>query len=277
MLRDKQILRFIRVICCSLLLAGLFFSCVNVKPSEFTYFRSSNPAFPQLVETSLPRISTIQRGDILGVLVSTLNKESNEFLNFANINAIPVTVFSGSGASSGSQPLGFPVDSLGYITMPVIGRQRVGGLTLTQAEVKLHDELEKTLKETSVSVRFMNHKFSVLGEVGQVGTYNLLDDQTTLLDVLATCGDLTEYAKRDSITVIRYKNGMREIGKVNMQTQAVFKSPYFYVQNGDVIYVEPTKDKLIPPRPLGPTLQRIPIYLSLATSILSLIFLATRL
>ncbi|MBD2752556.1 polysaccharide biosynthesis/export family protein [Spirosoma validum] len=252
-------------------------SCTSVKPPQFDYFKSKDRSFPKLVETVVPQVSRIQKGDILGVIVSSLNKESNEILNFTNVNSLPVSVFSGGSVSGGSQPLGFLVDSSGYISMPIIGRQKVDGLTLELAESKLRANLEKTLKEPSVNVRFMNHKFSVLGEVKQVGTFNLLDDQTTILDVLAACGDLTEYAKRDSITVIRNKNGMREIGKVNLRSLAVFKSPYFYIQNGDVVYVEPTQDKVIAPKPLSAGLQKVAIYVGLATSVVSLIFLGSRL
>ncbi len=252
-------------------------SCTTVKSPRFEYFRTRGGSFPKVVATVAPQTSKIQKGDILGVIVSSLNKESNEILNFTNVNSLPVAAFSGGSVGGNSQPLGFLVDSSGHISMPFIGRQKVEGLTLEMAELKLRADLDKTLKEPSVNVRFMNHKFSVLGEVNRVGTFNLLDDQTTILDVLAACGDLTEYAKRDSITIIRTKNGMREIGKVNLRNLTVFTSPYFYIQNGDVVYVEPNQDKIISPKPLNTGLQRVAIYVGLATSLVSLIFLGSRL
>lgn len=266
-----------RIAIVALLLASQISSCLSIRSSQFDYFRSRDRSYPKLVETTVPRVSRIQQGDILGVIVSSLNKESNEILNFTNVNSLPVSVFSGGSVNSGTQPLGFLVDSSGHISMPIIGRQQVDGLTLEMAENKLRAALEKTLKEPSVNVRFMNHKFSVLGEVKQVGTFNLLDDQTTILDVLAACGDLTDYARRDSITVIRNKNGMREIGKISLRSLSVFKSPYFYIQNGDVVYVGPTQDKVIAARPIGTGLQKLAIYVGLATSVVSLIFLGTRL
>ena len=122
----------------------------------------------------------------------------------------------------------------------------------------------------------MNHKFSVLGEVGKVGTFNLLDDHTTILDVLSASGDLTPYAKRDSVMIIRHKGNRREIGRINLRNRDVFKSPYFYIQNGDVVYVEPTKDKELPVKQLNQNFQRIPVYLSLFTVITSLILVFTR-
>jgi polysaccharide biosynthesis/export protein len=199
-------------------------------------------------------------------------------LNFPTISSLPVSVFSAGAGGAGNQPIGFPVDSAGYIAMPIIGKQKVEGLTIESAEIKLRTELEKTLKEPSVNVRFMNHKFSVLGEVGNIGTFNLLDDQTTILDALIAAGDLSEYAKRDSVMVIRNKNGMREIGRVNFRTREVFTSPYFYLQNGDIIYVEPTKDKTLPPKPiLSANTQRVVTYLGVVTGLLSIIILLIRL
>jgi polysaccharide export outer membrane protein len=85
----------------------------------------------------------------------------------------------------------------------------------------------------------------VLGEVNDVGSFTLLDDRTTLIDALASAGDMTDYAKRDSVTVIRVVDGKRTIGNLNLLTNEVFSSPYFFIKNGDVIYVEPIKEKIV--------------------------------
>lgn len=261
-----------------LLVSGWLVSCISTKSvPKFEYFQSKDPNYPVLIETTASKVSVIQRGDILGIIVSTLNKESNEILNFPTISSLPISTFSGASIGGSSQPLGYPVDSSGAVSMPIIGHQQVAGLTLEQAELKLKQALNLALKEPSVNVRFMNHKYLVLGEVGRPGTFNLLDDQTTILDVLASSGDLSLYAKRDCVMVIRQRNGAREVGRINLRNRDVFKSPYFYVQNGDVVYVEPTKDKEIPVRQLDPILQRVPIYLGLFTTLLTLIVLIVRL
>jgi len=232
------------------------------------YFQADSVAFPAYIETQIPQVSKIQKDDILAIIVSSLNKESNEILNFANVNALPVSVFSGS-VGGGSQPLGFPVDSAGYVAMPLIGTVQVAGLTLQKAEERIRKELEKSIKEPVVNVRFMNYKFSILGEVGGAGTYNLLDDRTTILEAIALAGDLTVFAKRDSIMVIRNANGKREIGLVNLRNRSVFTSPYFYLKNGDIIYVEPNSSKVLPEIPYQQQpppslfLQRAPLVLSL--------------
>jgi polysaccharide export outer membrane protein len=269
----------------------LFFllaSCATVKPvtpppPQLEYFQSKDLTFPAYVEMAVPKISTIQKGDILGIIISSLNKESNEIMNFYNISSLPLASFSPGGESRGasSQPLGYPVDSLGNVSIPLIGKQKLDGLTIQQAEGKVKDAVEKTLKDPAVNIRFMNHKFTVLGEVGHAGIFNLLNDQTTLIEAITAAGDLTMFGKRDSIRVIRTVGNKREIGLVNLRNRDVFMSPYFYIRNDDIIYVEPTKDKALPvPQPPqqqpGLFVQRAPIYLSLATTLISLVYLLTR-
>ncbi|WP_020601216.1 polysaccharide biosynthesis/export family protein [Spirosoma panaciterrae] len=274
------------IVCCSI----IFFlsSCATIKPPapKFEYFQSNDPRFPTSIETIAPQISRIQKGDILGIIVSSLNKESNEIMNFYNISSLPLASFSpGGGGSSGggsTQPIGYPVDSLGNVAIPLIGKVRLDGLTIQQAEEKVRVEVEKTLKDPAVNIRFMNHKFTVLGEVKNVGIFNLLNDHTTLIDAITVAGDLSEYAKRDSIKVIRSVNGRREIGMVSLRNREVFTSPYFYVRHDDIIYVEPTKDKVLPLPPQeqiknSAFFQRAPLILSFLTTTFSLIVLLSRL
>ena len=270
-------------------LIGLLSSCATVKPplpppAQLGYFQSTDSTYPAYIETVTPKIAKIQTGDILGIIVSSLNKESNDIMNFYNINSLPLASFSPDGESGASrtQPLGYPVDSLGNVSIPLIGRQQLNGLTIQQAEDKIRGEVEKSLKDPAVSVRFMNHKFTVLGEVGRSGVFNLLNDRTTIIEAITAAGDLTIFGKRDSIKVIRTIGNKREIGLVNLRSRAVFASPYFYLRNDDIIYVEPTKDKFIPlpqpPQEKQPSLfvQRAPFYLSVLTTLISLVYLFSR-
>lgn len=263
-------------------------SCAPVKPPvipppQLTYFQSKDTTLPAYIETVVPQVAKIQTGDILGIIISTLNKESNEILNFYNVSSLPLASFSpgSSAGGSSSQPLGYPVDSLGDVSIPLIGKQKMSGLTIQQAEEKIRIEINKTIKDPAVSIRFMNHKFIVLGEVGQVGIFNLLNDHTTLIEAITAAGDLTMFGKRDSIRVIRTVGTRREIGLVNLRTRDVFTSPYFYLKNNDIIYVEPTKDKVLPivqapQQPPSIFIQRAPLYLSFVTTLVTLIYLLKR-
>ncbi len=269
----------------NLLIASLvsfqFSACKTVKapPTRLEYFVGKDSIFPAQIKTVVPQVTKIAKGDILGIIVSSLNKEANETFNFYNVSSLPVTTFSAGSSGGSTQPIGYPVDSVGDVAIPMIGKQKLEGLTLQQAEEKIRVRIEQTLKEPTVNIRFMNHKFTVLGEVGNVGIFNLLNDNTTIIEALTAAGDLTIYGKRDSIKVIRDYGGRREIGRVSLRSREVFVSPYFYVRNDDIIYVEPTKDKVLPATPEQPSLfiQRAPLFLTLASTILSLVFLVTRL
>ncbi|GAB2772017.1 polysaccharide biosynthesis/export family protein [Rhabdobacter roseus] len=242
-------------------------ACTSKTPStqRIAYFQTKSPIYPRSIETSKPEVSRISQDDLLAITVSSLNKESNEILNFSNVNSLAMATTAGGGGG-GSQPIGYAVDSLGTISMPFIGKQYVMGLTLPMAEEKIRLAIEKVLKDPAVSIRFMNHKFTVLGEANRVGIFSLVDDRTTLIEALSIAGDLTDNARRDSLTIIRYKNGLREIGTVNLLNQDVFASPYFYVKNGDVIYVAPYRDNMS--TTTEQRMRRLQIGISLVTTLL---------
>lgn len=285
MIRQKNYVQLFRKLFISCSVVYQLSSCTTIKPlptPHLEYFQSTDSISPVYITTIVPQISKIQKGDILGIIVSSLNKESNDIMNFYNVSSLPVTSFSpGATGGSSGQPIGYPVDSLGNVAIPLIGRQKLEGLTLQQAEEKVRIEVEKTLKDPAVNIRFMNHKFTVLGEVGNVGTFNLLNDQTTIIEAITAAGDLTIFGKRDSIMVIRSANGQREIGRVSLRTRDVFTSPYFYLRHDDIIYVEPTKYKMLPlpPQrqlPNSVFFQRAPFFLSLVTTIITLVVVLSR-
>ncbi|UHG94055.1 polysaccharide biosynthesis/export family protein [Spirosoma oryzicola] len=272
------------LVCIATFLLG---SCAVVKPvvppAKLEYFQSKDSLFPANIQTIAPHVSRIQVGDILGIIISSLNKDLNEIMNAYNISSLPVASFTPGGASSGAsgQPLGYPVDSLGYVSIPLLGKQKLDGLTIPQAEEKIRVEVGKTIKSPAVSIRFVNHKFTVLGEVSRVGTFNLLNDHTTIIEAITAAGDLTIFGKRDSVKVIRSVANRREIGLVSLRNRDVFSSPYFYVQNDDIIYVEPTKQKTIPesqPPQKQPSLfvQRAPFYLTFVTTLVTVVYLFSR-
>lgn len=246
------------------LFSTLFFfqSCITTPP--IAYFQTSDSLKFKQLKKIQPTITRIQRNDILAITVGSLNQESNEIMNFANVNALTTTSFPGQqGGIQRSQPLGYLVDSSGHVEVPFVGRLKLLDMTLEEAANAVRAEVVKSLKEPAINVRFLNHKFSVLGEVSRPGTYNLLDDRTTLPEALAMSGDLTIYGSRTNIMVLRENKGVREIARLNLLTQEVFNSPYYYLQNGDLIYIEPIKAK-------GTfndqRLQLIPIYTGIATT-----------
>jgi polysaccharide export outer membrane protein len=132
------------------------------------------------------------------------------------------------------------VDNDGYIDFPTLGHLHIGGMTKTEAETMIRERLTPNFKKAPiVNVRMVNYKISVLGEVLRPNSYTISNEKVNVFEALALAGDLTIYGKRDNITVIREKDGKREDGTVDLTSREIFNSPYYYVQQSDVIYVEP--------------------------------------
>ncbi len=252
------------------LLLPLFYSCVSTK--NITYFQGKGSIDTTRYTTLSaiePMIPKIQSDDILAITVSSLSEESNIVFNFPNINAITTTNFPGSSnGQPRNQPLGYLVDPSGNIEMPLVGKTKLLGLTLEESGNLIKEKLEKFLKEPTVNVRLLNHKFTVIGEVNKPGVYNLLDNHTTLPEVIGMAGDLTIYGRRDNVMIVRTTNGKREVVKINLTSREFLDSPYYFIQNADVIYVETMKGKITS---TDRTIQLIPIVTGVASTFILLL------
>ncbi|MFN4152899.1 MAG: polysaccharide biosynthesis/export family protein, partial [Candidatus Sericytochromatia bacterium] len=246
-------------------------SCVTTK--NVTYFQGNDPldsvryAKLNKIEPLIPRI---QPDDILAVTVSSLSEESNQVFNFSNITPLITSNIPGISTNGvpRSQPLGYLVDPNGYIEMPLIGKIQVSNLLLEEAGTKVKQELTKFLKEPTVNIRYLNQKFTVIGEVNRPGVYNLLNNHVTLPEAIGVVGDLTIFGRRDNVMLIRTTEGKREMIKLDLNSRVVLESPYYYIQNNDIIYVEPTKGKITSS---DRTLQLIPIATGVTTSLVLLL------
>ncbi|UKJ07080.1 polysaccharide biosynthesis/export family protein [Solitalea lacus] len=214
-------------------------SCVSRK--EVTYFQ------PASVETDLSKldinnkfIAKIQPGDILAVLVSSLSPEASAMFNPfpapANLNQQNNTVL--------TPATGFLVDQTGCITLPLAGKIKLDGLSTKEAGDFLTQKLNKFLVDPTVNVRIQNYKISVMGEVVRPSLYSIPNEKISLPEALSLAGDLTIYGKRQNILVIRERNGQREFGRVDLTNRDMFSSPYYYLQSGDIVYVEPSSSRV---------------------------------
>ena len=251
-------------------IVSFFASCVSTK--NVTYFQGDDlldtVRYSVLTPIS-PVVPTIQVDDILSVTVSSLSEETNELFNRANITPLHTVNFPGVSGFGRTQPLGYLVDPNGFLEMPLIGKVKVAGLNADAAADIIKQELMKFVKNPSISVRFLSQKFTILGEVNRPGIYNLLSDRVTLPEVLGTAGDLTIFGKRDNVMLIRtYENGKREVVKINLNSRKVLDSPYYFMKNNDVIYVEPTAGRITSS---DRTLQLIPIVTGITTTLVLLV------
>lgn len=194
----------------------------------------AGPVFDSLVMPTEVRSLRIQADDLLAIGVQSQSADLKAVAPFVSANP----------AGTGGSDLEYLVDINGDINMPLVGKVPVKGLTTQQARDSITVHLSRFLKNPIVNVRLSNFRFSVLGEVNKAGTYSVRYEQVTILEALGQAGDLAKYGNRENILVIRQTDGVRRYGRINLHQRDVFKSPYFYIEQGDIIYVEPLKAKV---------------------------------
>ena len=145
---------------------------------------------------------------------------------------------------SGTTTAGFLVDQKGNIEYPRIGTIHAEGLTKEQLSETIKDKLKEQLTEPSVIVRFVNYKITVLGEVRSPGTFTLPTDKITILEALGLAGDITDFGRRSTVKILRENNNQREIGTINLTSKELFTSPFYHLQQNDVVFVEQESRKI---------------------------------
>jgi polysaccharide export outer membrane protein len=261
-----------------LLLLPLFTSCYNTK--KIIYFSNLNDTalgkFYQ--QDSVQRFQArIESGDILDIRVTSLNAAADAPFNLNGMASVG-NPEQGSGSSGGSAQggavsnRGFMVDPDGFIDYPFVGKLKVAGQTTSFIRDTLESLLgTQYLQHPTVSVRFQNFKITILGEVSHPASYTITSEKVSIIDALGMAGDLTFSGKRENILVVREVNGHREFGRMDMTSSEVFKSPYFYLKQNDLVYVEPHKFKIITSE--DRLTRNFTIFTSVITLVLTLIVL----
>jgi len=215
-------------------------SCVsNKKIAYFQDIQSVNQAKLDSAITFTEPV--IQPDDILSINVFTLNLQNGAIVNQA---ASTPTLGGNTNTSLATQNTGFLVDKNGEIELSLIGKLKVAGLTTYQARELIRDKASEVYKQPNVQLRFANFKVSVLGEVTSPSAYTLPNEKVTVLDALSLAGDLTIYGRRDNILIVRDNNGKKEFARLDLNSSKIFNSPFYYLKQNDVIYVEPNKRKV---------------------------------
>lgn len=208
----------------------------------------------------------IQSNDLLSIYVESETPEAT--LQFNQETNKIATSSSGAVLNPGTTGgvTGYLVNADGDITFPVLGKIHVAGLTHNELASTIEQRLvsEGHIKDPVVTVKLMNFKVSVLGEVAKPGQLVVDGERLTIFEALSMVGDLTIYGQRYNVTVIREENGMRTIGNLDLSSKEVFNSPYYYLHQNDVVYVEPNMKK-------KKTADRDPIVMTYISSGLSVI------
>jgi polysaccharide export outer membrane protein len=216
----------------------VFSSCVNTKKS--TYFYGSIDG-TIATETSVPE-SFIQKNDILSIAVSSPNPEATAMFNPQIVSGSYNQSLSTDQASN----TGYLVNSEGFIQFPILGNIKAAGLTKANLEDSISTTLlqKGLLRDPVISIRFLNFRVTVLGEVNKPSVVTMPNEKLSLLEALGLAGDITIYGNRQNIMVIREENQQKIIKRLNLNSSELFTSPYYYLKSNDIVYVEPNKAKV---------------------------------
>lgn len=185
----------------------------------------------------------IKPNDIVQVTILTLDVAVNAMLNAegtASFSTQPAT----SSGQAGGPVTGLMVDKDGNIELPVIGKIKIGGLTTAEARDSIHDKVEVHYKNPVVNVKLSNMAITIIGEVTRPATYYIPNEKVSVLDAIGLAGDLTLFGKRENILLIRDSAGVKQFARFNLTSSSIVNSPYFYLQQGDLVYVEPNTARI---------------------------------
>jgi len=215
--------------------------------------------------------------DRLTVVVNSRDPELaapfNTSTSFNSLTGTPLSTYSSNATSLQIRT----VDEDGNLDMPIIGPIQCKGKTRSELAQEIADKIREGgyISDPTVNIQFADMKISVIGEVARPGQYNITNDRISLLDALSLAGDLTIYGVRSDIKVIREENGVRTTATLDLTSQDIYDSPYFYLQQNDVVYVKPNKYRA----QAGEISQNRSFYISLvstAVSVATLIVTLTR-
>ncbi len=222
------------------LLSVLFMaSCSSYK--KVPYLQNSKE-WSELEQEMVVYEPRIQPHDLLNIVVTN---PDNPSASLAYNLVSPSDAARNSYLQSQPTLQNYIVDINGDVVIPNVGKVNLGGKTITEAEQLVLAKVQNSFSSTpAVVVRFVDFKISVLGEVTAPGTFTIKNGKVTILEALALARDLTIYGQRDNVKVVRENgDGKREVAELNLNDASILSSPYYYLQQNDVVYVTPNKSK----------------------------------
>lgn len=251
-----------------LLLVALMSSCISNK--QLIVFKTVTAETAEEINKTMkpqpePRVKI---NDALIITVSALDPEAVIPYNLPTVSYESPT---SSTVPTSSSFQYYTVDEQGYIDFPILGKLYVVGLRQSEVISLIEGKLQGQVVNPIVTMRFLNARVTVLGEVQQPGTYTLNNGRMTLLEALGVAGDLTQYANRSNVLITRENNGKVEFARLDLRSEEVFTSPYFYLQQNDVVYVEPNQARSTSNQSIGLWLSMVGTVASAATVVVSVL------
>jgi polysaccharide export outer membrane protein len=240
---------YLNPICTKCIIAGavvLLASCVSNRKIARLQYENELKEPQTIVMDSLIRKYTTREfsyrfrpNDLLDIKIASVTPSAFNPFNDADRTIIP----GGGQIGSQTQSIGYYIDPAGYLDLPVIGKLRIAGLTINQAEDSIAAAASKYLDKPVVRIKLLNFRFSVIGEVGQEATLVSTDNYLTFLQAVSMAGGPSEFGDLSRIKVIRHSGNETSVFYVNLLTEDFLSSPFYFVQPDDVIVVTPLKQR----------------------------------
>jgi polysaccharide biosynthesis/export protein len=245
LIKQNRLMKYFSVVTVGLFIITLVPSCTNIKNLQYLQGNIDSNRLKNIV---VPEVF-IQKGDLLGITVYSDDPQSTAAVTRQMGAVSPMTVSAEAGAAgatgTSSATSGFLVNQQGELQLYKLGRIPVIGLTkekLADTLALLYEKMN-LLKNPYVEVRFLNYKITVIGEVTRPGSYSIPTDKVSAFEAVGLAGDITVFGRRDNILVIREVNGVRQFGRVDLTKTDAFLSPYYYLQQNDLVIVDVNKNK----------------------------------
>jgi len=219
--------------------SGFLTSCTPTKNVVYFENLANDTTLHTLINSNLEL--KIRKNDLLGINIISPDPVSTPLFNGSQGSSASTGAASASSTGTGG---GYLVDNNGDIVIYKLGSLHVEGLTRNELKQRLEKELNPYLKDAVVTIRFLNNRVTILGEVTKPGIVTMPIEQISLLEAIAMSGDLTFTGRRDNILVIRETEKGKQFGRLNLSDKSVFNSPFYYLKPDDVVYVEPTVSKI---------------------------------
>ena len=219
-----------------LILLLTMFSC---KPKEnMVYMEKEKNIAESKINQAVFYGAHIQSGDVLEIKVTAFDENAVRPFNLYSMNNSTSTG-QVNGQTAQLAPQGYLVDNEGFIYFPVLGKLYIKGMTLAQLRADLEKRLLAYLTDPLVSIKQLNFNITVLGEVKNPGQYTNPSDKITVLQALGLAGDMTDYGNRTNVKLIREIDGVSKTFTIDFTNKNITNSPYYYMQQNDVLYIEP--------------------------------------
>jgi polysaccharide export outer membrane protein len=250
-----------------LTIGALFLSSCGSTPNVVYLSNLDSLKYVQIPKAAFKQ-PLIQVDDILNVTIQTQDVTDPSAFNQTSPLPGGATSSEPSAAAAGSAITGFLVDEEGNIEIPIIGAIKVAELTTNQAKNLIKTRASKYYKDPTVQVRFANYKVTVLGEVAKPAAYVMPNEKVTIFDAISLAGDLTISGKRNNVMLMRDNGDKKDIIRLDLTSSEVVASPYYYLKQNDVIYVEPSKAKVGASN--APRTQLITVGVAIATLLITI-------